>query len=157
MLSRQLAKRERLQMNLFEQLHINSTVFIQFAIIISTLMILARFVFPSFHQAAEERKVRTKGGEDLAVEILQRAKNLESEYETKLRDLNTELKAIVDQGRAEAAKQMESVVAQARQEAQKQIEVNRKQIMEEVKAAKVSLAGETLNLAGLITQKIVGK
>ncbi|QDK39564.1 ATP synthase F0 subunit B [Bdellovibrio sp. NC01] len=144
-------------MDIFGQLGINTTAGIQFVFFAIALLFLTKFVFAPYAHALEERERKTKGGEDLALEYQAKSVELQSQYESKLRELNLETKAIIDASKAEANKQYESVVTKSRDEATKLVSDNRTKITTAVQAAASELKSQTQAVALAITSKLLGK
>ncbi len=144
-------------MDIFGQLGINSTAGIQFVFFAIALLFLNKVVFTPYAHALEERERKTKGGEDLALEYQAKSIELQTQYETKVRELNLEIKTIVDASKAEANKQYESVVSKTRTDADKTISENRKKVSAAVQSAAQELKSQTQTVALAITSKLLGK
>jgi F0F1-type ATP synthase membrane subunit b/b' len=139
------------------QMGINGSIFIQIAIFIITISILAKFVFTPYSLAVHERKSRTKGGEELATEIVKHAANVKSEYESEAKALHQEIKNIFMQNRSEALRESEKIVNAAKLDAQLQLKKSRSQIEQSYLEAQESAKLHTQELAMLIAHKILGK
>ncbi len=144
-------------MEIIQQLGINSTVYSQFALFLFTFIILNQLVFKNYLAAFEAREQRTKGGEELAVELHEETKEIYNKYESKAREINSEVNDIFSQFRAEATKQYEQIVSSARNESNKTIEEARAKILLETKKAESQLQQEVPAIANAITQKLLAK
>jgi F-type H+-transporting ATPase subunit b len=144
-------------MAILEQLGINQTVFIQFFIFLVAFFTLSQVVFKPYLQAFEERERRTKGGEDLAQELLQQSVDLKRQYEQKARQVNGEIKTVYDSYRDQATKEYNEIVARARAESQKLIEEARAKVGVEILEATKKLREEAPAVASAITQKLLAK
>lgn len=144
-------------MDIFGQLGINSTAGIQFVFFAIALLFLNKVVFTPYAHALEERERKTKGGEDLALEYQAKSIELQTQYETKVRELNLEIKTIVDASKAEANKQYETVVSKTRTDADKIISDNRTKVASAVASAASELKSQTQAVALAITSKLLGK
>jgi F-type H+-transporting ATPase subunit b len=153
----QKISRDFKQMDIFGQLGINTTAGIQFVLFAIALIFLSKFVFGPYAHALEERERRTKGGEDLALEYQQKSVELHSEYETKARDVNNEIKKIVDASKAQANKEYEALVEKARGEANKLVQDNRTKVTAAVQQAASELKSQTNAVAMAITTKLLSK
>ncbi|NUN05406.1 MAG: ATP synthase F0 subunit B [Bdellovibrio sp.] len=142
-------------MDIFGQLGINTTAGFQFVLFAIALIFLSKFVFAPYAHALEERQARTKGGEDLALEYQNKSVELQSEYEAKLRDLNGQIKTIVDASKSQANKEYEVLVERARSEAEKHVQTNRTKISSAVTAAAAELKTQTTAVAMTITNKLL--
>lgn len=144
-------------MDIFAQLGINTTAGIQFVFFAIALIFLSKVVFGPYAHALEERERRTKGGEDLALEYQNKSVELQTEYEVKTRDLNSQMKSIIDAAKTQANKDYESAVSKARTEADKLVQDNRTQITSAVATAAGDLKSQTNSVAMAITSKLLGK
>lgn len=144
-------------MDIFGQLGINTTAAFQFVLFAIALVFLTKVVFGPYAHALEERERRTKGGEELAHEFQSKSVELQSTYETKAREINAEIKSIIDASKAAANKDYEASVSQARNEAEKLVQSNRTKITSAVAQAAAELKSQTNAVAMSITTKLLGK
>ena len=142
-------------MDIFGQLGINTTAAFQFVIFAIALTFLSKFVFAPYFHALEERQKRTKGGEDLALEFQTKAVALQSKYEEKTRELNLQIKAILDAAKSQANKEYETIVSSAREESGSLVQINRKSISTAVQQATADLKSQTSSIALAITSKLL--
>lgn len=142
-------------MDIFGQLGINTTAAFQFIIFCIALIFMSKVVFAPYAHALEERQKRTKGGEDLAFEFQNRSQQLQSDYENKMRELNGEIKAIVDAAKSQSAAEYESSISKVRDEAEKMVQENRTKILAAVQVAKQELQNQTGAVALSITNKLL--
>jgi F0F1-type ATP synthase membrane subunit b/b' len=144
-------------MNILEQLGLNHTYFFQLTLFIGTLILLGQFVFKDFTHLLELRNQQTKGSEDLAVEVQQKTAQLNSQYETRARQVNNEIKTIFDSYREDAGREYEKVVSKARTESQKLIEETRQRVSVEIEQATKRLLEEVPVVAQSMTNKLLSK
>lgn len=144
-------------MAVLQQLGLNSSVIIQFAIFVLTLFVLSQVAFGPYLKAQQERELRTKGGEDLASELLKKSDELKATYENKARQVNGEIKTIFDEYRDQANKESGDLVAKARIESQKLVEEARRQVALEISEATAKLKNEVSSVSNAITKKLVAK
>lgn len=142
-------------MDIFGQLGINTTAAFQFVFFAIALTFLSKIVFAPYAHALEERQKRTKGGEDLALEYQNKSIELHSEYETKVRDLNAQIKTVVDASKTQATKDYENLVARAREESEKLVQSNRTKVTAAVQQAAADLKSQTTAVAMAITTKLL--
>ena len=109
---------------MLQQLGINHTVFIQFAVYIFTFIALVFLVYAPFTKVYFERRNRTKGSEEVSYEYQKKTSELHSEYQIKARDVNGKIQDIYQKLKGEAANEYDQMVNQAKQEAQKKMEEN---------------------------------
>lgn len=144
-------------MTVLAQMGINGSIFIQIALFIFTITVLSKFVFSPYASAVHERKTRTKGGEELATEILKRAVTLKSDYENEAKALNQEIKSVFIQSRTVANQESDKIINAAKLDAQIMLKKSRDEIQQSLFEAQDSIKGQTQELAMLIVQKILGK
>lgn len=142
-------------MDIFGQLGINTTAAFQFVFFSIALLFLSKVVFAPYAHALEERQRRTKGGEDLALEYQNKSVELQTEYETKLRTLNGEIKTIVDSAKSQANKEYETLIANVRTDSEKLVQENRGKISAAVQTAAADLKSQTTAVAMAITTKLL--
>jgi F-type H+-transporting ATPase subunit b len=142
-------------MALLDQLGINITTVYLFVIFTVAFIGLRFMVFQPYFDALAEREKRTKGGEELAKDLLVKATDLQSKYEDRARSISTEIKNIFDAEKSAAAAVYEKTVTAAKIETEKQVEEMKKKISETVKTASEQMKSETPNVAAAITQKML--
>jgi F-type H+-transporting ATPase subunit b len=148
-------RRDFKKMNILGQLGINSTAAIQFILFAISILFLTKAIFSPYLSALEERKKRTKGGEDLALEILAQSKHLQKEYETKLRGLNDQIKSTVESAKTLADKDYREALSSAKAEAELFIANNRKELSGSIEVAASELKSQTTAVAMAITTKLI--
>jgi F-type H+-transporting ATPase subunit b len=142
-------------MDIFGQLGINTTAAFQFVFFAIALTFLSRVVFGPYSTALEERQKRTKGGEDLALEYQTKAIQLQHEYESKVRDINTQIKMIIDSAKSAASKEYETLVSSARSESEKLVVDNRSKVASAIKQVSEDLKSQTTVIATVISNKLL--
>lgn len=142
---------------ILQQLHLNGTFFIQFAIFALAYLVLTRVLFQPYAKALDERENRTKGGEDLAVELHGKADQLRQQYEAKARLVSGNVKTIFDDYRTEANHEFGLIVSKARAESQKVIESARSKVSVEISAAQQQLTSEIQLVMQEISRKLLAK
>lgn len=142
---------------MLNQLGINSTTFIQFAIFVATFFALIKLIYEPFTQALLERQKRTLGSEEVADEISKKSIELHSEYSTKAREIHGKISDIYRGIKSEAAAEYEKIVSKSKDEAKHLIDDNRKTV--EAQSLKLSkeLESQTPVIAMAITNKMLGK
>ena len=92
-------------MAVLHQLELNQSFFIQLIVFTIEYIALSRFVFAPYTKAFNQREERTKGGEDLALEIHKNAVELRAQYDSKASQVSGNVKTIFDDYRLEATKE----------------------------------------------------
>ncbi len=144
-------------MELLTQLGINSTALIQFAIFVVTILILRFFVFADFARAADARFQRTKGGEDDAAGMIEKAAEYQAQYEAKAREINAQISQIFQKEKQSVGEQAETIIQSARKETADMIEGTRRSITQQLSAAESELQQEAQALSVLMVKKLLGK
>lgn len=144
-------------MAILDQLGLNQSFFIQFVVFTVAYLALSRLVFAPYSAALSQRELRTKGGEDLAVEIQKKSDELRTQYEIKARQVSGNVKDIFDKYRDEANKEYDRVVSASRMEAQKLIEAARQKVGLEIGEAKAKLKADVPAVAQEMTRRLLAK
>lgn len=144
-------------MELLAQLGINSTVGIQFCVFVTTIFILRYFVFSKYAEAAEARHQRTRGGEDDAAEMIEKAASIKSDYEKKAREINAQISQIFQAQKSTVAEEADKIVSKAKAESASLVESTRKQIQQELTSAEAEIAKETHAISAMMVKKLLGK
>lgn len=144
-------------MAILDQLGLNSSFFFQFVIFAVAYFVLSRVVFVPYARALHERELKTKGGEDLAVEIQKKSEELTVLYESKARQVSGSVKAIFDDYRQQASAEYDKIVSQARTEAQTVIEEARQKVNSEINEAQIRVQAEIPLVAQEMTQRLLAK
>ncbi len=143
-------------MDIFQQLGVNHTVWIQFVLFVVSIWILQKAVFQDFAQAAFDREQRTRGSEDRAVQFAEKTKILSSQYETEARALNDEVKKHFEQARKEASKKVEEFVQTSRHQSQKTLEETRARVAQELHRARDGASREVPEVVASIIRRMLG-
>lgn len=141
-------------MAVLEQLGINHTIFFQLGIFLFTLIVLGGFVFTPFLRLAEQREARTDGGLGDADSLRREAEELREKYEKCARDLSSETRSIFEAARAQAARQSSEEISRERAQLDAHIKEFRRELSQQVEAAKRDLSAGVPELAGAIRKKI---
>ncbi len=144
-------------MAILEQLELNQSFFVQFVVFTVAYLALSRLVFAPYAEALAQREMRTKGGEDLAIEIQKKSDELRTQYETKARQVSGNVKSIFDQYRDEANKEYEKIVSASRIDAQKLVEAARQKVSVEIGDAKAKIKADVPVVAQEMTRRLLAK
>jgi F-type H+-transporting ATPase subunit b len=146
-----------ISMAILEQLELNQSFFVQFVVFTVAYLALSRLVFAPYGEALAQREMRTKGGEDLAIEIQKKSDELRTQYETKARQVSGNVKSIFDQYRDEANKEYEKIVSASRLDAQKLVEAARQKVSVEIGDAKAKIKADVPVVAQEMTRRLLAK
>lgn len=144
-------------MEILTQLGVNKTAFIQFFIFAIAFFTLSSMVFKPYAEALHKREEKTKGGEEVAEQMLKQSADLKTQFETKAREVSGEINSIYETYREQAMKEYSKIVAEARGESQSLVEDTKKRVSVQVADAAVKLKEEIPTVAGLITQRLINK
>lgn len=142
---------------MLNQLGINSTTIIQFAIFVITFFALIKLIYEPFTKALLERQKRTLGSAEVADEINKKAIELQSEYSNKAREVHGKISEIYKGIKSEAANEYDKIVSKSKDEAKVLIDENRKAIESQSQKLTLDLESQTPVIAMAITNKMLGK
>lgn len=142
---------------MLNQLGINSTTIIQFAIFVITFFALIKLIYEPFTEALLERQKRTLGSAEVADEINKKAIELQSEYSNKAREVHGKISEIYKGIKSEAANEYDKIVSKSKDEAKVLIDENRKAIEFQSQKLTLDLESQTPVIAMAITNKMLGK
>lgn len=144
-------------MAILQSLGITDSFFFQLIVFTIAIVAISLLVYRPYLAAFEMREKQTKGEEQLAGEIQVQADQLRHQYETKARQVNSEIKTIFDEYRDQANKEVQNLVSKARQESQKLIDEARKRVSTELAQTTQDLKVEIPQVAAAITQRFLAK
>ncbi|OFZ16664.1 MAG: hypothetical protein A2Z20_01050 [Bdellovibrionales bacterium RBG_16_40_8] len=126
-------------MNIISALGINATLWFQLGIFIMVYAFLRLLVFGPYFRAYSTRQGQTQGSRKRAEKVIAQTKELQTIYQRKARELNSEIKAIYEKARFEATKEQEKLNAESRENAKKNLEGSRKKILEQYNSTREEL------------------
>lgn len=144
-------------MEILNALGINETITVQFVIFLVAYLFLSNLLFKPYYRAFIERKDRTVGRTDTAERYIKEAKDLQAQFETKARELNSRYKVIYDQSRSEALKEYDQLVGAARSDSKNWIENQRDQIQIAVKKVQSEIGSEVKGVSKVIQARLLGR
>lgn len=143
-------------MAILQQLGANYTAFYQFILFIVAISFLSSYVFNPYFLSYDKRLEKTKGGEELAQEFAKKTLEVNKEYETEARRINSKIKSIYDEQRAEAQLIAEKAVQEARKEAQQLVDGQRQSLADNIQRVSLELKTQSAEIAKSIKEKLVG-
>ena len=144
-------------MDLITNLGINGTIFYQFVIFLVAYLALNHFVFKPYVAAFEEREARTSGQTKAAEGAFDEAKKLKEEYAEMMRAQLEETQSFYSSAKKEAGDEYNKIVEAAKGKAKSEIDKAKIEISNQMSAAQTSVEAEAKALAGIITEKVVGR
>lgn len=107
--------------------------------------------------AFSARKGATKGTQEAAEQIVLETQDIQYKFETRAKELNSEIKTIFDAARKDASRLQEEIVYKAREEAEALVKKNREEIRSGVQKSKEELKKYIPELTQSISNKLLGK
>lgn len=144
-------------MELLTSLGVDKTFWYQAACFLVSFLALTQLVFRPYMRALHERENRTVGNEETATKLVQEAHDLQTQYETKAKQVNSQIKQAFDASRANAQKEYDTLVLSAREEAVRLIDESRVQLMSQIQAARKAVAAEIPGVSLAIASRLAGK
>lgn len=135
------------------QLGANSTVYIQLTVFIIGIGFLTVFVYGPYFKAADERNKRTKGADTVVKETIHEAKNLQTIYQSKAREINEKIKSIFENKRNHAVTKSSEIISQAKKEAEQTASKARLEIEQQLKLAETQITQISKDIAGTLNEK----
>jgi F0F1-type ATP synthase membrane subunit b/b' len=136
-------------------LGINKTVYAQFLIFLTAFLFLKYFIFSPYLAAYEERRKRTVGSAGVAKELQEEIAQLEANFATEARALNSQIKVVFDEKRALAAKESAAVLGAAQKAGQEKLALGKKEIQDAYVGAKDQLKSFVPELGQTIKQRLI--
>lgn len=144
-------------MGILQQLGLNDSYFFQFIIFTIAYLVLSQVLFKPYTEAFEKREHKTKGGEEIAAETAKHTQDLKSTYESKARNVSSEIKNIFDEQKLIANKEYETIVSAARTHSNRLIEDTKNKIATELASAKKQIQEAIPTVASEMTRKLLSK
>jgi F-type H+-transporting ATPase subunit b len=119
------------------------------------LLLLRIFVWSRILKLLDERKERIAGQFRELAESRAEAAKLSSEYDKKLKDIDSVAQARINEAMVEARQLAEDIKKEARDEGHKIIESARENIKHELQKAKEELKGQIIDLTISATENII--
>lgn len=142
---------------MLQQLGVNWTIFIQFAVFVGIISFLSIYVFKPYAKAVEGREQQTKGSEEVALDMDKKSVELYGQYESKARQVHGEIQEVYKTARAQAQAEYDKSIQAARAEAEKYLSDTRQKISSAVHTAQETLKKDTPQIVMALTQKLLGK
>jgi F-type H+-transporting ATPase subunit b len=140
-----------------EQLGLDKTFFVQFAIFLVFFMVLARLYFRPFLGLFEARHKKTVEDREAAEKLVAQAEAKFEEYKRKLAEERQAAKKEFDTALAQAKKEEASVLGAAREEAKKITQEAAESVAKQREQLKKSLEAEVEALARTISERLVSR
>ncbi len=143
--------------NLLQVLKLDLTILPQFFIFLTAYIVLSQLVFKPYMKAFDMRKDATVGGKEIADQLILETHNIQAKYETKAREINSQIKALFDGARKEATNRQEELVQSARDDAEQIMKKSRDDIQQSVSKIREELKKQAPELSQAISNRLLGK
>lgn len=120
-----------------------------------TVWILKAFAWKPLLKMLEDRRNKIAGDIDDAEKIKSDAESLLDEYNSKLRDIETEARSKIQDAVAEGNRIASEIRDHARDEAQKIVEKSREELSRDVAKARVQLRDDMVSMAIAAAEKVI--
>ncbi len=142
---------------ILEQLELNSTFFLQFAVFVVLYFVLSAVYFKPFLKLIEHRRKKTIGDLEEAERILARANAKLNEYQQKITSDRLRTREEFDRLIAEAKKEETLILSHARDEARKITQQTQENLAKQKAQMKSELSAEVEGLAQMISEKLLSR
>jgi F-type H+-transporting ATPase subunit b len=119
------------------------------------LIILAKYLAPAGTKVAQERHDLIKTALDEAATLREQAQNKLTEYEARIKNVDAEVKLIVDDIRAAAAEDKKRILENAERQAAQMKREAEQRIAAEIETARAQLSREVAVAASAATEKLL--
>ena len=143
-------------LSILKVLGINHLVYYHLGIFLIGYCFLYFLVFRPYFRVFQERQKKAFGDSDLMEQMVEDIQQMETEYQSKAREVNEHYKKVYDQCRQEAMEESNETVHQARQEAKHLMEKKRQEIQKSVQQARKQLFGEKKQVTRAIVTQVLG-
>ncbi len=140
---------------IFTQLGVDHTLFIQLAIYVVVFVILTRIYFRPFLRLIETRHKKTVQDKESAERILAQAEQKLADYTRRLSEARTEAKATYDSLIEQAKKEEAEILNRARNEAKAITQEALKDVEKQAAQLRKELEGEVDAMARVVTEKLL--
>ncbi len=141
--------------NLLVSLGVDSSVFYQFSIFLVSYIAMYFLVFKPYYKAYGQRVENTVGSQESNERVLEEAQEIQVEFESKTRDINSEYKKIYTQARTTAMEEYDGIVMSARAQAKSILDKAQIDIQAQFELAQNKLGPETAQISTQIKTKIL--
>lgn len=140
---------------ILNQLALDQTFFIQFAILGALYFILSGIYFKPFQKLLENRRQKTVADREEAARVLAELKEKLNEYESKMADAQKDARARMEAVLTEAKKKEAEIIAAARNDAKNTTQAAIQALNQEKEKISKSLESEVEALATQATERLL--
>jgi F-type H+-transporting ATPase subunit b len=143
--------------NIAQQLGIDSSIFVQLAIIVVVYFLLSAIFFKPFLKLIEARHRKTVEDREAAAQLMQQADAKLEEYKKKLAEERTAAKREYESAIEEARKEESAILAQAREEAKKITHEAADAVAKQYEELRRKLEVDVESFARTISEKLISR
>ena len=129
---------------------------LQFIAFMILLLLLKKFVFPTFISIVDQRQKQIEDSRKMAEEAKEQAQSTEQEVAQLIKQARAEASEIVATAKSEADATLTQAEQKAKDRAELIVQQAHDDIQKDIAKARSALATETLELVALATEKVVG-
>lgn len=144
-------------LGIFSSLGVNSTIWIQLGLFLTIYFVFNALVVKPYFNAYLIRQEKTVGSQEHANALTDQARELESAFQRKARELNQDIKEIYDQARAEALVEQNKIQNESRSAAKNKIESAREKLKDEYNRAREELLKEAAGVGQTIKERLFSR
>ena len=144
-------------MELLQALGLDSTLLPQFLIFMVCYLAMTQLVFKPYLAIHEERKTATIGNQEVAERILLETQDIQYKFESRAREINSEIKNIFDAAKKGATKSQDELLKAARDEAEAVMKQTREDLKKAMASAELDVKKYVPELAQTISGRLLGK
>lgn len=141
-------------LGILDQLKINSTLFIQFGIVIVMFILTKLIFFSKLQFVIENREEKTVKLESSADETFQKVNELSESYKEKINEANVKAQTKLNTVRTDIINEEDKKYKQVEQEMEQYLDTSRKELVEEIKVKENQILSSSDELADALVEKI---
>ncbi|MCB0393776.1 MAG: ATP synthase F0 subunit B [Bdellovibrionales bacterium] len=144
-------------MEVLAAIGLNETVFVQIGVFLVAYLVSSKLVFGPYYKAFAAREEMTLGSEEITTRLEKEVEELQAQFDTRAREINTKIHAVFEKARTEAGAEQSQTLAAARKEAEKMVSDARQQVESEKSKVRGELNKSTKNLSDDVVSRLIGQ
>ena len=142
-------------MDFLDALGLNSSFFYQVGFFIVTMCVVYFLIIKPHFEEFMKREAHTEGDEQEAGNIKEEITGLESQYQRRQRDLNSDLKKIYAKSQQEIQGEKDKVLSNTKNKLHVQMDVAQQEIQKSITSLKQDLEAEVPHISNEIIKKVL--
>lgn len=143
--------------SILNSLGINSSLYDHFALFFFTYLVVSFLVFRPYAKAHKAREERTVGSQDHAVKLWAESEKLREQFQTKAKELNLEIKGVVDGAKKKAMSEYQEQIQAAQEDYGQRLDQLKARVDTARAQALASVDREVTPLSQSISDKLLGR